>query len=579
MTARLVRILVLGVAALFGLAGLSVVPATPAHADAGGCAGSEIVVNGNKQCPYVQIQGSGSTWSKNIVDQWIADVSANGIQVVYTGGGSTKGRQQFARPAAVDFAISEIPYQGKDENGQADTSNGRQYAYLPIVAGGTSFTYQLQVGGQMVRNLRLSGNTIAAIFTNKITNWNDPAITKDNNGRSFPDLPITPVVRADGSGTTAQFTSWLDAVYPSIWRPYFGKSGLTSYYPKKAGTNMISQNGSDQVMNTIASANGNGSIGYVEYSYPLNATAADGKPFPVVKVLNKSGYYVEPTQYATAVGLTKATVRTDLPMSNPLYLTQDLSKVYSNPDPRAYPISSYSYMVIPIGTDDDTMTTSKRQTLADFMYYSLCTGQTKAGAYGYSPLPLNLVQAGFSQLARLRTADKSVQLSDRDVRSCGNPTFDGTNLNKNVLAQKAPMPEACDKVGAGPCGDSVGTTTTDPSSGTGTGTDPGTDPGTDTNTGPDGATTTTGGGAGANGAGGGTQVDPGTGEVVYDPATGIPVSEDPAAAAIYASSVTLAEDRDVDRNAFGWVAVLELLGLVLLPGLLVVALRRRGMTR
>jgi len=50
------------------------------------------------------------------------------------------------------------------------------------------------VGGQMVRNLRLSGETIAKIFTNKITNWSDPAITKDNNGRKFPDLAITPVV-------------------------------------------------------------------------------------------------------------------------------------------------------------------------------------------------------------------------------------------------------------------------------------------------------------------------------------------------------------------------------------------------
>ena len=64
------------------------------------------------------------------------------------------------------------------------------------------------------------------------------------------------------------------------------------------------------------------------------------------------------------------------------------------------------------------------------MYYSLCAGQTKAGPYGYSPLPLNLVQAGFEQLAKLKTADPAVDLTDRDVRSCNNPTFDGKNLNK-----------------------------------------------------------------------------------------------------------------------------------------------------
>ncbi len=110
--------------------------------------------------------------------------------------------------------ISEIPYQGVDEFGNADTSNGREFAYLPIVAGGTAFTYQLKIGDELVRNLRLSGETIAKIFTNQITNWNDPAITKDNNGRAFPSLPITPVVRSDGSGTTAQFTTWMDDAVP-----------------------------------------------------------------------------------------------------------------------------------------------------------------------------------------------------------------------------------------------------------------------------------------------------------------------------------------------------------------------------
>ena len=64
-------------------------------------------------------------------------------------------------------------------------------------------------------------------------------------------------------------------------------------------------------------------------------------------------------------------------------------------------------MVIPTASDDPRMTTAKRQTLADFMYYSLCAGQTKAGPYGYSPLPLNLVQAGFEQIAKLGKADKS----------------------------------------------------------------------------------------------------------------------------------------------------------------------------
>ena len=91
------------------------------------------------------------------------------------------------------------------------------------------------------------------------------------------------------------------------------------------------------------------------------------------------------------------------------------------------------------------------------MYYSLCAGQTKAGPYGYSPLPLNLVQAGFEQIAKLKVADPAVDLTDRDVSSCNNPTFDGKNLSKNQLAEIAPQPAACDKVGEGPCGTDTGT--------------------------------------------------------------------------------------------------------------------------
>ena len=94
-------------------------------------------------------------------------------------------------------------------------------------------------------------------------------------------------------------------------------------------------------MNTISSAAGNGTIGYVEYSYPVNAH------YPVVKVENKAGYFVEPTQYNVAVALTKAKINQD--KSSKDYLTQILDGVYTHPDPRAYPLSSYSYMIIPTG--------------------------------------------------------------------------------------------------------------------------------------------------------------------------------------------------------------------------------------
>ncbi|WP_148614333.1 phosphate ABC transporter substrate-binding protein PstS [Nocardioides rubriscoriae] len=513
---------------------------------------------------YATIEGTGSTWSELIVKQWISDVDANGIKVVYTGGGSSKGRKDFSQNTT-DFAISEIPYQGTDETGQADTSNGREYAYLPLVAGGTAFTYQLKVGNTMVKNLRLSGETLAKIFTNQVTNWNDPAITADNNGRSFPDKKIVPVVRSDGSGTTAQFTTWLDKAYPSIWRPYFGRSGLTSYYPKK-GETMIAQSGSDQVMNTVSGSAGDGTIGYVEYSYPLD------KGYPVVKVLNKGGYYVEPTQYNTAVALTRARINTN--RSDPTkYLTQILDDVYTNPDPRAYPISSYSYMIIPTGSDDPRMTTAKRQSLADFLFYSLCSGQTKAGPFGYSPLPVNLVSAGFDQIAQLKKADPAVDLANRDVKSCNNPTFDKSNPSRNYLATIAPQPAACDKQGAGPCGTDTGTNQPSTDGGGGGTADPTTAPvagGTgSTPGGVTGGGTPAAGGPPGSGAVPGAAGPPGSGAVPGTPVAGT------ADEAVYANSTTI-DDRPLDSRTFGWVSVFLLVALVLLPGLVSARVRRRG---
>ncbi|MCX6402097.1 MAG: substrate-binding domain-containing protein [Propionibacteriales bacterium] len=531
--------------ALFAvLAGLCLIAGFAGAASADSAASRQDAGAPQRAAAYATIEGKGSTWSKLIVDKWIGDVDNKGMKVVYSGVGSSAGRKAFA-DGTVDFGISEIPYQGVDEkSGQADKSD-RPYAYLPIVAGGTAFTYQLKVGNDLVRNLRLSGDTLAKIFTNQITNWNDAQISKDNNGRKFPSIPITPVVRSDGSGTTAQFTTWLDKEFPSIWRPYFGKSGLTSYFPKKSGTRTIAQAGSDQVMNTIKGFAGNGTIGYVEYAYPKNAG------YPVVKVLNKAGYFVEPTVYNVAVALTKAKI-------DPGNLTQILDGVYRNTDARSYPLSSYSYMIIPTGATDSRMTTAKRQTLADFLYHSLCTGQGDAGDYGYSPLTLNLVSAGFTQVKKLKTADPKVVLTNRDVKSCNNPTFDGTNPSKNVLAQKAPQPAACDKVGAGPC--TTGTGENKPS------------------TDDAGGAPAAGGPAdpGAAGAEAAPVVDPETGEAVgsgLPGATGDPTSGE----AVYANPL-LVSDRAPDSRTFGWLAVIELIALVVLPGLFVSVLRRRRVT-
>ncbi len=451
---------------------------------------------------YQLIEGTGSTWSQNAINQWIADVSSVGIEVAYGGGGSSKGRRDFGE-GTVDFAVTEIPYQGRDpRTGQSDSANGRKFAYMPVVAGGTSFMYHLEIGGQLYTGLRLSGETISKIFTGKITNWSDPEITKDNNGFKLPSTKITPVVRSDGSGTSAQFTSWMDNQYPSLWRPFCSCSGLTSYYPIKSG--FVAKDGSVGVAGHISASYGNGTIGYVEYSYALN----DG--YPVAKVLNKAGYYVQPTAYNVAVALTKAKINRDRGSS--LYLTQILDGVYTAADPRAYPLSSYSYMIIPTSKTDPRMNTAKGQTLGDFAYYFLCQGQQEAPALGYSPLPLNLVQAGFSQVARIPWADTT----GKNPSTCNNPTFDPAHPNSNLLAETAPQPEQCDKVGEGPCGIAVPA-----GQGGGSGS---------SGNGPSGSNGQSGGGTGSGQSGGGGAAPPGV-TVPGGGGSGVPAAGGPTAGA------------------------------------------------
>ncbi len=392
---------------------------------------------------HALINGSGSSWAENAVNQWVADVNSAGIQVVYNPDGDAQGRQDFANKVS-DFSVTSDGYQGVDPvTGVSDTSQGRPYAYLPIAAGGTSFPYQIKFDGEQVENLRLSGETLAKIFTNQITNWDDPEITSDNNGHALPSLSIIPVVQSEGSGATEQLTSYFNSQYPNIWQPFAGAKGATEYFPRQG--DQIAQNGSNGAMNYVASSSANGSISYVEYSFALSVN------YPVVKVLNKAGYFTLPTQYNVAVALEAAQINMD--PSSPDYLLQDLTNVYTDPDPRTYPLSSYVYMIEPTGTasTDSSETTAKRQSIADFSYYSICQGQKEIGPIGYSPLPVNLVEAGFGQINKLQQADPGVDLTAENIDTCNNPTFVLGQPNTNYLATIAPLPPACDQIGQGPC--------------------------------------------------------------------------------------------------------------------------------
>ncbi len=394
----------------------------------------------------LQINGSGSSWAANAINQWVQDVYTEGVQVTFNPDGDSQGRQDFANKVS-DFAVTADGYQGFDATtGVSDTSNGRPYAYLPVAAGGTSFPYQIKFDGTQVENLRLSGETLAKIFTNQITNWDDPEITKDNNGVQLPSIPIVPVVQSEGSGATQQLTNYFATEYPGIWDPFAGQSGPTEYFPRQG--DQIAQDGSTGAMNYVASSAANGSIAYIEYSYPLSVG------YPVAKVLNGGGYYTLPTQYNVAIALEQAQINMD--PTSPNYLLQTLTNVYTDPDPRTYPLSSYVYMIEPTGgpgvaTNDPSETSGKRQSIADFEYYSICQGQSQIGPRGYSPLPVNLVEAAFGQIQKLQQADPGVDLTNLNINTCNEPTFVPGQPNVNYLTTIAPQPPACDQLGAGPC--------------------------------------------------------------------------------------------------------------------------------
>ncbi|MER7946060.1 phosphate ABC transporter substrate-binding protein PstS [Streptomyces sp. NPDC096079] len=395
---------------------------------------------------YTKITGSGSTWSSNAVEQWRRNIGANvGLTVNFNANGSSQGREQF-KNGTVDFAVTEIPYGLRDGNA-TDVPPSRGYAYMPIVAGGTSFMYNLRIGGRQVTNLRLSGPVLAKVFTGQLTMWNAPEIKADNPGLTLPARRIVPVVRSDGSGTTAQFTTWLAKEHGAVWNDYCRRAGrqtpcgMTSYFPVVPGTTTVAKSGSLGVSAHVRQPQGEGAITYVEYSYAINAH------FPVAKILNSAGYYVEPTASSVAVALLRARINEDRNSTD--YLTQILDGVYRSTDRRSYPLSSYSYMVVPTSTSAPH-TEDKGRSLGTFARYFLCEGQQQAEELGYSPLPRNLVQAGFDQVRRIPGAPTgAVDLSD-----CRNPTFsaDGTN----TLARNAPMPKDCDRRGATQCADGTG---------------------------------------------------------------------------------------------------------------------------
>jgi phosphate transport system substrate-binding protein len=390
---------------------------------------------------YDAVSGSGSSWASIAIDQWSQAVRQNGLVVNYNTDGSAAGRADYIANQD-DFAGSDPPFRnGKDQLGGTGAEYPEGFSYIPDTAGGTAFIYHIEDNGHLIRNLRLNSKVLFEIFTGQIKNWDDPKI-KAIYGGTLPNLPITPVIRSDGSGATYFFTLWMSKMYPSEWNRFCSSvhpgihdpCGQTEFYPQFGSAK--AENGSNNVVAYITSTYGNGSIGYDEYAYALNSH------YPVVQLLNPDNYFVGPTASNVAVSLHHAVINENPHSSS--FLQQNLTPLYTYKDPRDYPLSSYSYLIVPRERTKEPQNFSdgKGKSLSTWINYVLCSGQAHLDQLGYSPLPQNLVEGGLIQNALI---PGNVSIRFNQLHNCGNPTMDH---GVDDLLAHAKMPGPCQHLGA-----------------------------------------------------------------------------------------------------------------------------------
>jgi phosphate transport system substrate-binding protein len=283
------------------------------------------------------------------------------VTVTYNAVGSGTGKKEFGQ-GLTDFAGSDSLV--KDDDGVPPGS----FLYVPTVAGPITVSYNLSG----VDKLQLSPDTLANIFQAKITKWNDPAIAKDNQGASLPDMPITVAHRSDGSGTTSNFTKYLTAASPE-WK--LGSGDTVAWPP---GTQGAEKNtGVAQIIKQT-----DGGIGYVDYS-----DAVETK-LNLAAIKNKDGKFVAPSLEGATSAVQGAKIKDDL--------TYDpLNAAGAD----AYPITAPTYLLIMDKYDDAT----KANLVKEYVRYVLTDGQPIAKDVNFASLPSGLQQKALAQLDKVQS--------------------------------------------------------------------------------------------------------------------------------------------------------------------------------
>jgi len=312
------------------------------------------------------LNGAGSTFQLTFQQAAISAYksTSSGVTVNYDGVGSGSGRADLYSNT-VNYAGSDSTIPSKEES----KLNGRKVLYFPILIGPIDVAYNLPG----ISNLKLSPKVISDIFQAKVTTWNASEIKSINPGVNLPSTPISLAVRSDSSGTTQNFTLFLQDAVGSAWA--LGSSS-TIKWPSTAHA----ASGNGGVATTIKSTAG--AIGYVDYA------TAQASGLTGASIQNKAGQFVAPSTTAASAAAAGVTVKPDL----------TFHAVWESTDPSAYPITYQSWDIV-YATQPNATDASLLKAYLGFLLGQ--QGQALLDPLHYAPLPSNIDSMATAQLSQI----------------------------------------------------------------------------------------------------------------------------------------------------------------------------------
>jgi phosphate transport system substrate-binding protein len=319
----------------------------------------------------VLINAAGATFPQPIYSKWFDtyDHSHSDIEFNYQGVGSGAGIRQTMEKT-VDFGASDMPL--TDELlSQAKQKLGCDLLHFPTVLGAAVPTYNIP---GVTAQLKFTPESLSNIYLGKITKWNDPAITGPNPGVNLPSTDIVVIHRSDGSGTTFIWSDYLSKVNPE-WASKVGHNTSVNW---PVGLGGKSNEGVAGLVKQTP-----GAIGYVELIYVIQNHLSYGL------LKNSSGKFIKAD--LASVTAAAASAAANMPADFRVSIT-------NAPGANAYPISSFTWLLIPSHIPDAT----KRDDIKGFLKWMLTDGQKYTEDLAYAPLPKAVVAKEMKQIDRIQ---------------------------------------------------------------------------------------------------------------------------------------------------------------------------------